>query len=373
MHRWRERCAIARRWCLALLVIARLSTPLPAAAHQIKVAPLDIEIGDSGITFASDLIPLEIIADTFSAVERSARGESLSDSERSEVFRYFDERLNFTEGDRRLRFQGVDARIARRESDALDHLVIRGFFSRSPDRGPIQLEARSLFDDEVMGPYPPLPVAQIAGPGYRQIYAFDGFAPFTPPETTTAREQLLRAASWIWEGVWHIFIGYDHILFLLGLHLVSPSFRETLKIVTAFTISHTITLTLAATGLVRFSPGLIEPVIALTIIYVGVENLIFTKPEGRWKTAFVFGFIHGFGFASALGESLDLDLLSPWAFASALCCFNIGVEIGQACVVGALSPFWVGVRWIPGRPWVVRFGSAAISCAGLYWFVQRIL
>ncbi len=359
-------------FCLLMLLFSTGFSAIPADAHQIKIAPLEIEITDTQVLFQSKLLPVEILPDTESPRARALAGEGLTESECAVIFMYFEDRFHFTEGGRRLKFAGESAAMARTESFAFEHLQVRGAFARSGTPGAIVLEAKELFAEDVFGAYPPLAVGHIRGPGYFQIHAFDGFAPFIPPEERGWKDSLHRVMAWTVEGIWHIFTGYDHILFLLGLHLVSPSLRETLKIVTAFTVSHTLTLTLAATNTVSLSPSIVEPLIALTIVYVGIENLVFQHPTGRWKTALLFGFIHGFGFAGALGASLHIDLLSRGAFAAALLCFNLGVEIGQAVVVTAMAPFWVGVRWIPRRRLVVQIGSIAISCAGAYWFFQRI-
>jgi uncharacterized GH25 family protein/hydrogenase/urease accessory protein HupE len=172
-------------------------------------------------------------------------------------------------------------------------------------------------------------------------------------------------------GVHHIFIGPDHILFVIGLLLLGGGVRRLLKIVTAFTIAHSITLALAATGAVTPSARVVEPAIALSIVYVGADNLLRgrRRRDTRALAAAGFGLVHGFGFASVLGEMG----LPSGALAASLFAFNAGVEIGQACIVLAVAPLLAVLR--AHRPAAARraviAGSAFVLIAGAYWFVQR--
>ncbi len=176
-------------------------------------------------------------------------------------------------------------------------------------------------------------------------------------------------------GIEHIFLGYDHIAFLAAIVLWAQRLWPVIKIVTAFTIAHSITLSLAALQIVVFPSAIVEPAIAATIIFVAVENFFSRNVDGRWRVTFVFGLIHGFGFASALQEiGLPANAAVP-----ALAAFNIGVEIGQVVIVALIFPLllWsdrIGHRAAArkGRhPAVVYFCSAAILSAGLYWLMVR--
>ena len=173
-------------------------------------------------------------------------------------------------------------------------------------------------------------------------------------------------------GIEHIAIGPDHILFLVGLLLLGGSVIQLLKIVTAFTIAHSITLTIAALNILSPSARLVEPAIALSIIYVGIDNLL-VKPGARdtrvW-IALTFGLIHGFGFASVLRE-MDLPRRAlGWSLFS----FNLGVEIGQVCIVLLVASLlaWIAARSAPLRTRVVYAGSVIVAAAGVVWFVQRV-
>jgi hydrogenase/urease accessory protein HupE len=172
-------------------------------------------------------------------------------------------------------------------------------------------------------------------------------------------------------GIHHILIGPDHLLFLVGLLLLGGSIRQLAMIVTAFTVAHSITLSLAALNLVTPPARIIEPAIALSIVYVGADNLLIK--EGRdvraW-IAFAFGFIHGFGFANVLRE---MDLPAR-ALGWSLFAFNAGVEVGQLLVVVAVATVLSAVRTrneAAGRR-LAFAGSVVVMAAGAFWFVQRV-
>jgi hydrogenase/urease accessory protein HupE len=173
-------------------------------------------------------------------------------------------------------------------------------------------------------------------------------------------------------GIAHIWTGYDHLLFLFGLLLVCRSFRSIIGIISCFTVAHSITLALATLGIVNLPSSLVEPMIAASIFYVGLENLARrgAEPKGRWALTFGFGLIHGFGFASALRE-LGIGSRGH-GIAMPLLTFNLGVEIGQVSIAAIVLPIVWQLRKNPG---FVRYGvpilSAIVALAGLYWFLQR--
>jgi hypothetical protein len=167
-------------------------------------------------------------------------------------------------------------------------------------------------------------------------------------------------------GVKHIFLGYDHIAFLLALMFVKR-FIDLIKIITAFTAAHTLTLALAVLQVVKIPPQWAEIGIAVTVMYVAVENLWMKDTHRRWMLTFVFGLVHGFGFANVLRE---LGLPSK-GLARSLVSFNLGVEAGQIVIVGALWPLlWLVNR----RSWAVRARlgvSVVILLFGAAWFIER--
>ena len=190
-------------------------------------------------------------------------------------------------------------------------------------------------------------------------------APGTPP--------LPGFRSFARLGVEHILTGVDHLLFLLGLLVACRRFRTVAAIVTCFTVAHSVTLALAALHVVTLPPRIVEPLIAATIVLVGVENLIRgEEPRGRWLLAFGFGLVHGLGFAGALAErglgAAGTSIVGP------LVAFNLGVELGQLAVAAPL----VFVLWkLRALPAFARRGtkivSLVVACIGFVWLLQRLV
>jgi hypothetical protein len=172
-------------------------------------------------------------------------------------------------------------------------------------------------------------------------------------------------------GIHHILIGPDHILFLVGLLLLGGTWMALVRIVTAFTIGHSITLSLAALNLVMPPARIIEPAIALSIVFVGADNLV--RGSGRdvraWA-ALVFGLVHGFGFANVLREfGLPAQALG-WSLFS----FNLGVEIAQLGVVVLVTTMLAFIRKSSpaAAQRIAVAGSVLVIAAGVYWFVERV-
>jgi hydrogenase/urease accessory protein HupE len=172
-------------------------------------------------------------------------------------------------------------------------------------------------------------------------------------------------------GIHHILIGPDHLLFLVGLLLLGGTMRQLTLVVTSFTVAHSITLSLAALNLVTPPARIIEPAIALSIVYVGFDNLLVRGGRDmRAWIAFTFGFVHGFGFANVLRE-MDLPRRAlGWSLFS----FNVGVEIGQLIVVIAVATALAALRSrseLLGRR-LAFAGSVVVIAAGTFWFFQRV-
>ena len=166
--------------------------------------------------------------------------------------------------------------------------------------------------------------------------------------------------------------GLDHILFVLGLFLLSTRWQPLLIQVTAFTVAHSVTLALSVYGVVSLSPSIVEPLISASIVYVAVENIL-TPQLKPWRALVVFGFglLHGLGFAGVLQEVG----LPHGQFVPALVSFNVGVELGQLAVI-TLAYLAVGI-WGRNRSWyrprIVIPASTAVAAVGLFWTVQRVL
>jgi hydrogenase/urease accessory protein HupE len=178
-------------------------------------------------------------------------------------------------------------------------------------------------------------------------------------------------------GIEHIFLGYDHIAFLVAVVLWARRLVPLVKIVTAFTIAHSITLSLATLNVVAIPNTVVEPAIAASIVYVAMENFFTRNIDRRWRITFAFGLIHGFGFAGALREIG----LPTNAVAAALAAFNFGVEIGQVAIVSIVVPVLIALdrlmavdRTKPARAATLVYAlSALITVLGSYWFLTRVL
>ncbi len=171
-------------------------------------------------------------------------------------------------------------------------------------------------------------------------------------------------------GVEHIWFGVDHVVFLLGLVLLGGQLKHLVTTITAFTVSHSVTIALAVLGVIAPQPEIVEPIIALSVAYVGVENFLVKDLHNRWRVAGAFGLIHGFGFAGALGKLEVPQESVPYALAA----FNVGVEIGQLVLLLLIVP---ALRWLHKQSWYQPKGmwvaSGAIVLVGLGWFVERTL
>jgi len=182
------------------------------------------------------------------------------------------------------------------------------------------------------------------------------------------------AGEFLLWGMHHILIGYDHIAFLLALLLGARKIGEMIRVVTSFTVAHSITLLLAATDMIRLPSRVTESLIAASIVYVALENYFIKDAKHRWVLTFAFGLVHGLGFSSVLRERLqDID-----SIAVPVLSFNLGVEFGQIAILLVVFPLLAWIRKgasedaTAGRQrLLVRIGSAPILLLGLAWLVDR--
>ena len=186
---------------------------------------------------------------------------------------------------------------------------------------------------------------------------------------TTGNREFLQ---FLFLGVEHIVTGYDHLVFLFALLLAGGSLLSAGKIITSFTLAHSITLALATLNVVRLPASIVEPLIAISIVYVGVENLLRRGVRRRWLVTFAFGLVHGFGFASVLRElgvgASGTGILMP------LFSFNLGVELGQLVIAALAFPLIWRLGYSP--TFIARYAPACsvlIILAGGYWFIERAL
>lgn len=198
--------------------------------------------------------------------------------------------------------------------------------------------------------------------------------PATPPPAAEPPARPAGFGLFLKLGIEHILTGYDHLLFLFGLLVVCTRWQTIAAIVTSFTVGHSLTLIVATLDLVTIRSSVVEPAIAASIVFVGAENLFRggSEPRGRWIVTFLFGLVHGFGFASVLRDLGVAD--SPGGLLVPLVSFNLGVEVGQLLVAAAFVPLlqWGKRRNVVSTRAVLAL-SALVGAAGLYWLLARTI
>lgn len=217
--------------------------------------------------------------------------------------------------------------------------------------------------------------------GYTSAIRFDGGTPNSvafkvltatdptlqtgaPPEPKSA---VFRRFTGL--GVEHILTGYDHLLFLAGVLLACRRLRSMLAIVSCFTVAHSITLILAALGKISVPAQIVEPLIAASIVFVGVENLFFPEAlRRRLAVTFAFGLLHGLGFAALLEDLRVGSEILPVVLFS----FNLGVELGQLALAALALPLLLRLSTLRDGARALRWASIAVSCVGAFWFFDRL-
>jgi hydrogenase/urease accessory protein HupE len=345
---------------LALLI----GLPLPASAHPVPFSYLDLKIGRELTEVAIVVHVFDLAHDLKIEPPERLLDPSFADVQAEAVVRLIRERLTVEADGSALapRRWSTPQPLPDRQA-----LLIRAEYETEGSPGVLRVAA-DLF------PYDPehqsflnfyegesLMSQAILGRGRTSVDYFSG----------TRQGIFAVVRHFVPEGVHHILIGPDHILFLIGLLLMGGSLRRLLLVVTAFTLAHSVTLSLAALNVLNPPARLIEPAIALSIVYVGADNLL--VKDGRDVRAWIalgFGLIHGFGFANVLRE---MDLPSQ-ALGWSLFSFNLGVEIGQLFVVVIVASALAALRArseVAGR-YLAIVGSIAVMAAGAFWFVQRV-
>jgi hydrogenase/urease accessory protein HupE len=242
------------------------------------------------------------------------------------------------------------------------------------DHAPLELSVRDDCADSLGSSHHV--IALITWQGDSQSFSFSDqtrVAEITIKPTTSTTSTVntsISVGSFFFLGVEHIVTGYDHLLFLLALILCGGNLIQLLKIITAFTLAHSITLAAAALNIITLPSVLVEAVIALSIAYVAFENLYPRYAiSKRWTISFVFGLMHGFGFSSVLHDiGLPQDNLI-WSLLN----FNLGVEAGQLAAVVLVLPVLFWLRKTTWEAKVVRLVSAIVMGVGIALFIERIL
>lgn len=347
--------------------VTLLALAVPAQAHESGLSYLAVEVEAEQVTASIDApaqdydrrVPLSV----------DATG-ALSASTQKALERWLFANVRFVANGEVCDGQGFTPFL---ESDALLRLTGTWTCGSAPIET-LDLATRAL---DTFGPGHSMFVRVENGPTVRQ-------ALLTNAESTVSFD-FVRAERW-WEaagrfvvlGIQHIFEGIDHILFLLALLVLGGTLGRVVGIATAFTAAHSVTLSLAALDLLVFPERIVESAIAASIGWVAVENWIFAAPSTdekeplalrwRWVLTFLFGLVHGFGFAGVLGElGLPKNHL-----AVALASFNVGVEIGQVAIIALAWPLLKRAMRTPWyRPNAVRAASVLMFGIAVYWFIER--
>jgi hydrogenase/urease accessory protein HupE len=345
-----------------LLALGLLMAPSLASAHPAPFSYLDLRIGGGVIDGTLVVHIIDVAHDLGVATPEKLLDRSVAFGNLDRLTALINQRLS-------LRSDGQPLMIQWGDVDTL------------PERQGLQLHFRihtprpaTLDIHAVMFPYDRLHqtfvnVYEDARLRQQFVLAVDNADRTYYTGTTQGAIAVIK--TFVPAGIHHILIGPDHILFLIGLLLLGGGWKALLKIVTAFTVGHSITLSLAALNVVTPPPNVIEPAIALSIVFVGADNLV--RGGGRDVRALIaltFGLVHGFGFANVLREfGLPREALG-WSLFS----FNVGVEIGQLFIVLLVATALAIVRrrseTIGMR--VAFAGSLIVVAAGTYWFVQRV-
>jgi len=361
-----------KRWWPILLWLYAAS----AVAHKPSDSYLTLERHDAAITGRWDIALRDL--DSAIALDADEDGQITWGevrSRRADIAAYALSRLELTSAGTACTLAVADLLTEHHSDGAYAVLMLAG---SCPRAGPaLGVEYRLLFDLDPTH----RGLLQYIEDGHVHSIIFSADARARTVSAGTAWQQL---AAYVHEGVWHIWLGFDHILFLLSLLLPAVlvrranawhaadrfggAFWDVARIVTAFTLAHSITLSLAAMGIVSLPSRWVESAIALSVVLAAVNNIFPVVGHGRWIAAFAFGLIHGFGFASALA---DLGLPSG-SLALSLFGFNVGVEIGQLAIVCAFLPlaFLLRASWAYRRV-VLAGGSAAIATIAGAWLIER--
>lgn len=370
---------LLRACAMSIALFAAVSTG--AAAHEIRPTIADVEVGGDTVTMT-----LRITLETLLAGIDLASVQDTNDAPEAAIY----DSLRALPADQLEALLRAEwQRIAQGFLIDVDGMALTPEIAEVtiPAPGDLELPRDSTLTITATLPPGDAGVSLGLAPGYgsfvpRQIGggadAYEGFlngGEMTPPLprlgilTESGMSVFLR---YIMVGFEHILpLGLDHILFVLGLYFFATRMGPLLWQVSAFTLAHTITLALAATGVVKIPASIVEPLIAASIVYVGVENIIGRRNlKGRTALVFGLGLLHGLGFASVLG---DYGIASG-RFVQALIGFNIGVELGQLTVIAmafAATGWFITRRWY--RSAIAIPSSLVIATIGAYWVVERTL
>jgi len=352
-----------KRAVYAVLVSCLLGLAAPAAAHPVPFSYLDVQLQGSAIDVSLVAHDFDLGHDLNISPSDQLLDPTLVEQREKAMQAMLAPRLELAADGRVLTPEWGPTEILRDRQSLRFHL-----------RYPVSSTPGTIAVTTTMFPYDPMHqtfVNVYEGETLTSQMILDAKHPHLEYFAGSRQGVAAVIRKFIPAGIHHILIGPDHLLFLVGLLLLGGSVRQLLIVVTSFTVAHSITLSLAALNIVTPPARLIEPAIALSIVYVGADNILAKGGRDvRAWIAFTFGFIHGFGFANVLRE-MDLPRRAlGWSLFS----FNIGVEIGQLFVVVLVATAFTMLRarseW--SRRHLALAGSIVVIAAGTFWFVQRV-
>jgi hypothetical protein len=361
---------------IVFLFILLLACVRPAHAHKPSDAYLRLEAGESALKGRWDIA----LRDLDHAIGLDADGDgSLTWDElrarHAAIADYALSRLSIARGGQACRLSAGQQLVERHADGAYTVLPLR---ADCPAGGRLEIDYRLFADTDPQH----RGLVSLAGLGPDQSLALGGDGPAAVVDGAQGAGQAFL--SYVRHGVWHIWIGFDHILFLVSLLLpavlawregswtpvpaLRPALLDVVKVVSAFTLAHSITLGLAALDIVSLPSRWVESAIAASVILAALNNIVPLTHARRWVVAFAFGLVHGFGFAGVLGELG----LAPGALALSLLGFNLGVELGQLAIVALFLPLGYLLRATRFyRRAVLAGGSGAIMLVAALWFAER--
>ncbi|MFN3266028.1 MAG: HupE/UreJ family protein [Deinococcales bacterium] len=245
-----------------------------------------------------------------------------------------------------------------------DSLLLRLEFAATNSQN-LELEAQLIPTDRQ---YKTLLDIYVQDKLYKQL-VFDAQTPKHNLQLEVQQNPWQVVSVFVMQGLYHIFIGLDHILFVVSLLLAGGTVWQICKIITAFTCAHAVTLSLATLEIVRLPDRPVEAAIAASIVFVAVQSLRPRERDFRILFAFIFGLIHGFGFASVLSELGLPQKALLWSLSA----FHLGVELGQVCIVLLVFPLLLWLKRQSGLlRYAIPFGTVAVALVGTFWFFQRV-
>jgi hydrogenase/urease accessory protein HupE len=388
-----ERCAPAgstgRQGRLLVGLLVCLTLHLVAAAvqaHPVAQGRLEIEIFPDKIQARASVTNEEVFVENTLSSQGDVNPEQLYERHGA----YLLQHLRFTADGKAL--SGQITGVVRPHGPGLQRAVYNFEFVLRAPPAQVRVEQNVLneFDYAPNNRWEATYVTRVTQKGRRPVdgllltsrdpIAFDcSWGGTSDHDNSSSFNKWRMTRDYVRHGILHILTGYDHLLFITALVLAVVTLLDLVKVVTAFTLAHSITLTLSVLNIVRLPSQIVEPMIAASIVFVALQNVFWperTRGATRLGVAFFFGLFHGLGFAGGLLAAMEG--MAGLAVGLAILSFSIGVEIGHQLVV---LPIFFGLRMIPGqnggersriRDYILRYGSVAISIAGVFYLIAAL-